>query len=352
MVLKMANDYVSYLPVDNGDSILIKAGQKSVLTDLHYRKDDEAFDIKPDIKNACSNSILDYFVLTHTDKDHIRGFDQLFHCGKPSAWKSEDSIRVDTIICSQYVLDLTNPTEIAKPLVKEIKRRNRLPSADKKIAGNKLIIVDDGQKITVNTRLTGYVLSPSKVELENADPKAEQDSEANNTSIVIRWEYQQDGGDKTNILLGGDSEHEVWSRLNKKSSTKLSWHLVTAPHHCSLTPFAYKKDKDSDYTDDEEAISALSHRKGKGFVVASSKPIKRDSDNPPHYKAKNKWLKILRTNEKDTPEKRFFCTATHENDKPAVVKFELTKKGIKTYSDEKTSRTESTSSLNKPTRYG
>jgi len=349
----VAKDYVSYLPVDNGDSIIIKAGQKSVLTDINYRKDDDAFDIKPAIEDSCTNSILNYFVLTHTDQDHVRGFNEIFHCGDPSKWDKDKNIRVNTIVCSQYVIDLTNPTDISKPLVQEIRRRNRLSGNDKNEDGNKLVIVEEGVSINVNSRLKGYVLSPSETELENADPKADKDEETNNTSIVIRWVYKVEEGNETSILLGGDSEHDVWHRLDEKNNAKLKWHLITAPHHCSLTPLAFKAEGEDDYTDDDEAIRALSHKQRQGFVVSSSKQIKRNSDNPPHYQAKQKWLKILKMNESDTPEDRFFCTATYgDNDKAGIVKFELNEKGIKLFSEQKNTRNSTAPSINRPTRYG
>lgn len=346
----MTKDHISYLPVDNGDSIIIKAGQNTVLTDINYRKDDDTFDIKPAIEESCTNSVLNYFILTHTDQDHVRGFNEVFHCGEPSKWDEDKNIRVDTIVCSQYVIDLTNPTDIAKPLVQEIRRRNNLKCD---VDGNRLIIVEDGSTLNINNSLKGYVLSPSETELKSADPKADKDEETNNTSVVIRWVYQIFGGNETNILLGGDSEYEVWQRLDEKDSTELNWHLITAPHHCSLTPLAYKAEGEDDYTDDDKAINALSHKLGKGFVVSSSKPIQRNSDNPPHYKGKQKWLKILRNNNHDTPENRFFCTATYgNNDKAGIVKFELNEKGIKLFSDNNASKTAVVSSLNRPTRYG
>ncbi len=350
----MPQDYVSFLPVDNGDSIIIKAGGNSVLTDIHCRKDDDAFDITPEIKASCNNNKLDYFVVTHTDKDHVRGFDEIFYRGTPANWSESKFILVKTIICSQYVIDLKNPTAIAKPLVNEIRRRNKLEGADRKKDGNKLIIVGDGDSISVNTNLKGYVLSPSQTELDNADPKADQDSESNNTSLVIRWEYQQPKGVKTNIMLGGDSEHEVWNRLNKeKKDSELVWNLITAPHHCSLTPFAYKEADGGSYKDDDGANKALGHRNGKGFVVASSKPIKRNSDNPPHFVARNKWLAILKTGEQDTPEKRFFCTATNgSGDTAAIVKFEINGSGVKRFVKAAVLKSSSSAGLDRTTRYG
>ncbi|MCF7743023.1 hypothetical protein [Aeromonas veronii] len=325
-------DYLKYLPVDNGDTILIKAGDDTVITDIHYRTSvSDIYDIKNDITESCKNNKLSYFVLTHTDKDHVLGFGELFHCGAPSEHKGakDERILVKEIVCSNYLLELTNPTEQSKDIVKEIRRRNNLKS-DKSIDGNRLRIVEDGDTIEVNSLLTGTVMSPSQTELDASDPKAETDSENNNVSVVIQWSYKQPNGIESLILLGGDAENPVWARLNdEKSTSELSWHVCSAFHHCSLTPFATKDNSRDEYVDNDKAVAALSNKKGSGFVVSSSKEIKRDDDNPPHYKAKNKWKKIL---DKDSAEadKRFFCTATYgEGNKPAPVVFDLTSKGIK-----------------------
>ncbi|MFA0464748.1 hypothetical protein AB4458_26750, partial [Vibrio sp. 10N.261.45.F1] len=65
-------DYIKYLPVDNGDSILINSGYKAVLTDIKYRtSDDDVYDIYNDIKDSCSDNKLSLFVSTHQDQDHV-----------------------------------------------------------------------------------------------------------------------------------------------------------------------------------------------------------------------------------------------------------------------------------------
>jgi hypothetical protein len=335
--------------VDNGDSILLRAGYKTVMTDLHYRTSSEDhYDIKPEIENACSSGHLSYFIVTHTDKDHVRGFDEIFHRGKPEKDRN-GKILVDEIICTQYVLDLTNPSDEAKDLVNEIRRRNRLSGSESEKDGNRLRVVTAGDTIPVNGRLKGYVLSPSQVELDAADPKGEQDGAINNTSIVVQWIYQD--GDKsamTKIILGGDAEREVWDRLSSdETKERLEWHISTAHHHCSLTPFA-QKDENGKYQDNDNAVKAIDHPIGKSaFVVSSSRAIKKSKPNPPHYQAKSKWIKILGKDD------HFFCTATHSDGEPGPVTFELTQKGLKKSTlNARTIVPAASTGLNRSTKYG
>lgn len=343
-------DYIKFLPVDNGDSILIRAGNKSVMTDLHYRtSSDEHYDIKPEINEACTSDHLNYFIVTHTDRDHVRGFDEIFYRGKPKA-DLKGKILVDEIICTQYVLDLTNPSDEAKDLVNEVRRRNKLTGDESKKDGNRLRVVKAGDTININDRLKGSVLSPSKTELDAADPKGEKDGAKNNTSIVIQWLYKNgSSSQETKIILGGDAEREVWERLNREETTEhLSWHLSSAHHHCSLTPFA-KKDDNDEYQDNDNAIKSISHPIGSNaYVVSSSRAVKRSKPNPPHYEAKSKWVSIIGKQD------NFFCTATHNNEKPGPVTFELTQKGIKKPKSTKKAQPKSTNTagLSRPTKYG
>lgn len=343
------SDFIKYLPVGNGDSILVKSGYKTVLTDIKYRtSSDDVYDISKDIKEACSNQHLNYFISTHQDQDHVLGFSELFHCGKPESWdKKNGKILVDEIVCSKRALT-EESTDASEAILKEIKRRNKLKT-DQHQDGNRLLVVAEGDNIQVGTKLIGKVLAPNDDEIGGES--------RNNSSVVIRWVYQNSPDTtKTKILLGGDAECEVWERLDDDyNSNTLGWNLCTAPHHCSMTPFASKEDiqdKEADYIDNEKAINALSYRLGSAFVVSSSKEIKRNADNPPHYKAKNKWLNILKKSDTDeTAKDRFYCTSTHDNGKEAPVCFELNDKGIRL--DKKTSNTKTKSAaLNTTTKYG
>ena len=344
------SDFIKYLPVGNGDSILVKSGSKTVLTDIKYRtSSDDVYDISKDIKDACDNQHLSYFISTHQDQDHVLGFAELFYCGKPENWKKDDGkLLVDEIVCSDRALD-EESTDASEAILKEIQRRNKLTSSERDKDGNRLLIVTEGDTVRVGSKFVGRVLAPNSDEIEGES--------RNNSSVVIRWVYQSSSDStKTNILLGGDAEYEVWERLDDDyDSGELGWNLCTAPHHCSMTPFASKEDvqdKDAEYVDNKKAINALSHRLGSAFVVSSSKEIKRNDDNPPHYKAKNKWLNILKkSNLDETSKDRFYCTSTHNDGKEAPVCFVLNDKGIRL--EKRASNTKAKpAALNTTTKYG
>ena len=101
----------------NGDTILLEAHNKVVLTDIHYRQDgaedednDEVPDFAPDIRDACPDHRLHVFVLTYPDKDHLGGAGAIFHLGHPDTWDcepedGEPKIIIEEIWCSPYSID-------------------------------------------------------------------------------------------------------------------------------------------------------------------------------------------------------------------------------------------------------
>ncbi|MCC4858841.1 hypothetical protein AB6E16_17380 [Vibrio atlanticus] len=342
------SDFIKYLPVGNGDCILIKSGDKTVLTDIKYRTSSEdSYDIAPDIKDACSNNKLSLFISTHQDQDHVLGFAELFHCGKPENWKqSDDKLLINEIVCTDRALN-EEGTEASKAIINEIQRRHKLTGDTKSKDGNRLIVVSEGDELSIDNKLSGIVLAPNSEEV-NGESR-------NNSSIVIQWTYQSSStATKSKILLGGDAECEVWERLDGDYEIEhLEWSLCTAPHHCSMTPLGAKEDrtvKGGKYIDNDKAISALSNKVGNAFVVSSSKEIKRNDDNPPHYQAKGKWIKIIENSADDDASSRFFCTSTHNDGKEAPVAFTLNDKGIH-LEKKKTSQTKR-AALSSTTKYG
>lgn len=327
---------ITFFPVGNGDTILIET-DKTIITDIHYRQsaqndnEDDFYDIGTDIKKACKTSNghkLDIFINTHPDKDHVSGFSDLFHVGSPNSWSSKnDKILINEIWVTSYTADLTKPTDQAKPLVDEVKRRKKLTGSEANKDGNRLKIISSDDVHTTGTlgdKLSWSILAPNKDEITAAD---DDDGERNNSSLVIKWSYKSKS--PSHILLAGDAEYQVWERLKKEyKPEELEWHILLSPHHCSRTPFSYKDEK-GNYIDSGDAWAALTHVQGKGFVVASSKTIKNDADNPPHYVAKNRYIKLLNENGNNGDTRFFNPESSGEKNKPSPVIFKLSEEGIK-----------------------
>ena len=346
---------ITFYPVSNADTVLLQAGC-SIITDINYRQDaqddskSDIYDIGRDIKNALPNRQLDFFINTHPDKDHVSGFADLFHTGEPGDWsKDSDTILVKEIWITAYTEALTNPTEQATPLIDEIKRRKRLAGTEREEDGNRLKVLQAGDQESPSGYLDALILAPNDSESEAED----DDGNRNNSSLVIRWTYSSEGN-SYRIMLAGDAEYEVWERLNEENEAEdLSWHLLLSPHHCSRTTYSYKQES-GDYEDSDDAWEALANLEGKGFIVTSSKPIKDDEDNPPHYHARNRYIELL-DGAHPGGENRFFNPETHgEKDSAKPVVFELNDKGIKIKRGNSTEAPLAiiTGAASKPTQYG
>lgn len=339
---------VSYFSCGCGDSVLMEAHRKVVLTDIHYRatraqdeEDDEAPDFADQIRKACDDNHLDVFVSTHPDKDHTGGFCELFHCGSPNTWDSdpedgEPKIIVDEIWCSPYGANPHYATDYSEALVNEIRRRERLiGTAAGDRAGNRLQIMDTTSH-SIGSIVDGFewlLLAPTPAEwdipvaAEGCPPTS-----SNPTSLVIQWSIKRSWG-VNQFLLCGDTSVEVLERLqlqvHANNPDHLAWHVLLAPHHCSRRSIGRVLNggcTDEEFLVSEEAMTALGEQRGDGYVVASSRRVVRGGGTPPSWHAKQQYLKILakgRTVD-DTVRARFRCTGGNaDSDKPAHVIFNL-----------------------------
>lgn len=370
---------IRFFPVNNGDTTLIEAGGYAVLTDIHYRaectdENGEAYDFAPDLRGACKKNnhrlVLDVFVLTHPDKDHLTGFGKLLHLGYPDSYNQnpkdgEPLIFVNELWVSPYALEPGYTTEDSEPLVKEIQRRHKLQgTTDGNRDGNRLKVLSaDGDETqgSVGQKLSWRLLAPTAKEADIPPPKTDDNEtpnpSCNDSSLVIRWTLVE-GDESADVLLGGDATVEVWDRIwhdYQKSPELLTWHILLAPHHCSRGAMSRKDEESGEYDYSDDALDALAQIDGDGFVVASSKPIKRDDDNPPSWEAKQKYLEILRKgNSTADPETRFLNPETHKDGKPAPVVFELTASGLRCKVPSKVSEkiTKVSAAALTPGRYG
>lgn len=163
-----------------------------------------------------------------------------------------------------------------------------------------------------HTQYRFFIHSPFK--------KAIEGDSRNETSIVMQIRVDADSSkDAGKLIFGGDAEWRVWKKIQEKTSDKkkLEWNLFEAPHHCSYTFFADDRENDPE----ESSLNFLDNRVGNGYIVSSSKTIKKNSDNPPCQKAKNRYIEKL-----DDDEDYFKCTEENNMQEPVV--FEVKKDGI------------------------
>lgn len=343
-IIMTRENKLTILATGNGDSILIEAFGRRILTDVNYRGEaqdggnGDCPDIGEVVREACYDDHLDLFVLTHPDADHVRGFDALFHVGPPETHDPDPDdgpakIVVDEIWCSPYA---ANPayTEESKIVVDEIRRRKSLRgTVEGNKPGNRLRILDTAGDVSgvFSPNLNWELLAPTPAEADI--PAGDEDCRpsSNGSSLVIRWNVVVDGRDNP-ILLGGDSTVDIWERIRDDNLNdtpgRLTWQVLVPPHHTSRYTLG-RKDENDTFEFSDKAIEGLSGQQGSGWCVSSSKEIKRNDDDPPSWSAKQRYLKILANGgEVDAGvESRFLCTGTHNDGKPGHVVLYLTGRG-------------------------
>lgn len=342
------NPKITCYPVNNGDATMIETGDEVVLVDVNYREsctdpNSDAYDFAPELRRACRRSNgrheLDVFVLSHPDQDHLGGADKLLYLDEPDDYEPDEEeplILVRELWVSPYALNAYE-TDASKPMLTEVRRRHGLvdtPLGD--VDGNRLKVlsVDDGELMgDIGRGLQWALLGPTREEatIPMPDDEDEPRPSCNDSSLVIRWTLLN-GEAEARLLLGGDAGVDVWERIQRDygdESGLLDWHVLLAPHHCSRTAMARKNEDTGQYDYSQLALDALGHVEGGGFVISSSKPVRRDDDNPPSWEAKQRYLQILRKGNPDGAGDRFLNPESHRDGSPAPVVFELTRNGLR-----------------------
>lgn len=330
---------IKIYPVGNADCILVKLSNgKTIIFDCQIHADlcengkQIWFDVKTDLlkelpKDSLNRPYVDLYVNTHPHDDHCKGFEENFYHGDPDMYdKDKDKDKI--LIGELWVTTMLFKNDIAKSaeeIRREAKRRRSLYDNDNNFTGSKwnyLRIIGYDKDNEYDTRygyipgkvvdrangtafdwLSIFIHAPFKKDIETA----KRDDDKNATSIVVQLRFSVEG--KENVcraLFAGDAEHEIWQHIleNNADDENLRWNIFVAPHHCSWTFFNESNNK-NEVLPSAENILALQIG-NKSEVVASSKEILNDKDNPPCFEARQEYKNRLMDSQ------NFFNTATFD----------------------------------------
>lgn len=360
----MANPSIKYYPVCNGDcSLITLSDSTTMLIDCNIREsskgdsDDTKFDVKQDllasIQRRDGNPYVDVFVLTHGDQDHCLGFTKNFYQGDPKKYgksnREAGEIIMDEVWFSPMIEEIfSNPEE--DNFQQEVERRVKLHRGkhpEKDLPGNRIVIIGyDGRDsfqdlnhlrqtpgnviTTFNTKVqmtfSVFLHAPFKEQLHSAE------KDKNTTSIVFQARFKQQATDSAFSCLamfGGDSDHIAWDVILSKTKKKknhetqraLDWDLFLAPHHCSWS-FFNDTPQSENPTPVATSLEVLDFHRVNAKVIASSKEILNNDKNPPHYQAKQQYVKKVGSD-------KFLNTETHKlsGKTPQPIVFEVTAQG-------------------------
>ncbi|WP_163517947.1 cobyric acid synthase CobQ [Gelidibacter japonicus] len=353
------NATIKYYPVGNGDMSLITLEDKTtILTDCNIRNcdSDEVYDAKADLMKSVQFDrgipYVDVFILTHGDQDHCRGFKKHFYQGAPENYseanKKEELIRVDTMWFSPMIAE-EHSNEDEDAYQQEAERRlalHRNNDSKKDNRGNRIKIIGydgnaDYQDLNYLRAVPGdivtrfndrdqtlfsiFIHAPFKEHLE-----AMGDDKKNSTSIVFQARFRNttyQTGFSTLAMFGGDSDHTSWCIILDKTKkynneSALEWDLFLSPHHCSWSFFNDRPQAENP-DPKKTSLQVLDYKRTNAKVIASSKKIEKNDDNPPHYQAKSEYVKKV-------TESNFHNTTTYNvvNNTPQPIIYEVTQQGI------------------------
>lgn len=356
---------VAFFPVGNGDMTLLEfeSGRK-VLIDVNIREaaydsDDETPDVAKMLRERLSRDArgrlcVDAFLLSHPDKDHCAGLTNHFHLGPPADWsRTTDRVFVREIWSSPMVFRRASRGHVlcddAKAFNAEARRRVKCfrDSGGVVAEGDRILILgedEDGKTDDLGAILVKVDQTFSRVNGDNdgsmtarllaplprSDDEDEEEALAKNqSSTILCFSLSGDGqADAGRFLTGGDAEVAIWERLwgrHKRRADWLSYDILQTPHHCSWHSLSY--DSWSDLGEDaqvsENARNALSQAREGAVIVASSKAIKDDDNDPPCIRAKREYEAITKT-----ARGSFKCVGEHPCETaPDVLEFEVGKYG-------------------------
>lgn len=357
---------LTFFPVGNGAMTLVELESgKTVLIDINVRaKADDPSDSTPDVMKQLKERIkrddegrfyIDAFLLSHPDQDHCRGLQNHFHLGPPADFsKSSDKILIREVWSSPMVFrrasNLHTLCEDAKAFNAEAKRRVKVfRDGGTPGDGNRILILGEDQDgktddlgailvkaDTVFSKVNGQADQTFSARLLAPHPNHQEETEEdistkNHSSTILNISLTSGGKtDAGRFLSCGDAEVAIWEILWERHKDRADWltyDILETPHHCSWHALSYDSwsEKKEKAVVSEAARNALAQTRPSAVIVASSKAIKDDDNDPPCIRAKREYEAIAKA-----ADGTFICVGEHPSEKsPEPLDLEVLSGGIR-----------------------
>ncbi len=331
-----------FWPVGTGDSSTVKVDEDTYLqVDIrHMAKADEDDDpawpiidhLVEILPQVDGKPYLSTFALTHPDKDHCQGFEELL-----------DKVEVGELWLSPRVFQEYKSDEglceDAEYFHNEALRRVKatIDAAGDPGSGNRIRIIGydellekdpykgfpmeffsvPGHEITV---LNGQDFGGQFRAFIHAPFVDDSYGDRNDCSLAFQISLS-DAGAIGKALFLGDLKYPILKRIFDVSDAEdLEWNVLLAPHHCSKSAMYWQDEGDDEEKLKQDVLDGISSAAlSPGFIISSSTPVpaKNESgDNPPHAIAKRQYLHIAPDD--------FLCThETPSEDDPEPIAFEV-----------------------------
>jgi beta-lactamase superfamily II metal-dependent hydrolase len=332
---------VIYWSVGSGDSSTIVVDANTIIqVDLNKRADSEeegslyvnvVKELKDSLRKKDGKPYLDVFALTHPDEDHCKGFEELLEnvtigeiwftprvfkesktdlCKDAVVFKNETKRRMEKINKAGGIVSSGDRIKLFgyDAILGKGGDYEGFPKAHLVIPGTSFSEIDGIHR----TEITVFAHSPFKDDM---------DGDRNGTSLTFQTTLKK-SGKELKLLHFGDLSYIQLKKIFDTTADKsnLKWNVLLVPHHCSKSAMYHAEDANSEETLRPDIIEAVKKTmETTAYIVSSSEVIPSENkphDNPPHVKAKNRYVEIAGDN--------FLCTQEHPDKKrPQPIIFKL-----------------------------
>ncbi|HCT5133847.1 ComEC/Rec2 family competence protein [Aeromonas media] len=363
---------VTFYPVGNGDTSLIKLDNKKMILMDYHQKDkaqdtdtpecDIAKALRKELDDAKKNS-FEVVAFTHADADHIKGSSEFFYLEHAKAYQDEGRIIIDELWVPAAMLIEVADQDKQKDenIIWRREARHRLKNKKGiKVFSKPEGLIDlietqwerkveefDDFIIDAGTLVDTFTLSKDGVEFFVHSPfvwRCEESGKEvkkvrNDASLVFNVRFDV-SGQEFNYLAVGDSVAEVMESIydisvKHDNEDRLKWDLFNVPHHGSYLALANEGDKGDHETIPLDKVKKLLKLGQKdAYMICSSQAFEKnikDAESriqPPHIQARKCYERYL----DEVNGRRFIVTGEYEDSKkpkPIVIQFEKTGVSIK-----------------------
>ena len=314
---------IQFYPIGNADTLRIdlEDGRKILVDYANMRCPDDNTDLRCDLPAELRRDLTksrrndyDAVCITHTDKDHCKGFGDFFWLEHAATYQNDDRVRIKELWVPAAAIMEENLTDDARLVrtearyrliegkgIRVFSRPERLKQwLDAKgldFESRKHLIVNAGETVPGyaaggHEQAEFFVHCPFGWHVDDS-PIIDR----NEASIVMQVTFRE-GGQDYYMLLGSDVDYAGLSEIvyvtrHHRRDDRLLWDILKLPHHCSY--LALSNERGTEETVPVPNVKWLLETQGRngGIIISPSCPIpsKDSADDasiqPPHRQAAN-----------------------------------------------------------------
>lgn len=311
---------IQTFPLGNADTLRLDLadGRRVLIDYADMRDDDDDEDKRCDLPSELRRDLtkarrdyLDAVCITHTDRDHCKGFGDFFWLEHAAKYQDDDRIKINELWVPAAAILEENLKDDARIVRAEARHRLRegkgirvfsrperlkqwMEKEGLDYESRKHLIIDAGQLVPGYTK-DGPERTEFFVHCSFAWRQDENTVVVRNEDSIVMHVTFLEGRRESKLLLASDVDHETLSAIVQTSRKhnnehRLRWDAVKLPHHCSYLSLGPERGEDETQPVPDVKWLFEDAREDGSYIVSPSDPIPEkgaddDNDQPPHRQA-------------------------------------------------------------------